>query len=337
MKTKKRSSVKYYTDDKYLLISESNMDIYNAYLRANSISNADTFDTSYALYQRQFTYFLIFLAEHYDNLGLYSDEFMKDGPDIVTNYMHFCRQTLQNNKKTINNKVNAIASFYKWSTRSGKIPTNPLADKITRMARANEEHITSNHFLSQEQIDTISRHLLNEYDERFDIQDAVLWFVFLDSANRLGAISQLKLSDLNEEKCVFEGIREKEAKQVDVAFSKETLQLIRFWIEQRQYDYDLLKIDALFIAKNHGQWNQMSSRTIHRRIQKIGTIVGIDDLHPHSIRKSTASNMLDRGADSYLISQYLNHKSMEVLKNYIKPKSSSDLRAQIQEQINKNN
>lgn len=332
----KRSSVKYYTDDKYLLISESNLDIYNAYLHSNAVSNADTFDSSYALYQRQFMYFLIFLAEQYDNVGLYSDKFMSDGPEIIVNYMHFCRQTLKNNKKTINNKISAISSFYKWSNKHGKIPSNPLADKITPMARANEERIISDHFLTQEQIDKISHYLLDVYDEKFDFQDALIWFIFLDSANRLGAVSQLTLSSLNEKRCVFEGIREKEARTVDVAFSEKTLQLIRWWIEQRQYDYDLLKLDALFIAKNHGVWNKMSSRTIQRRVQKIGTIVGIEDLHPHSIRKSAASNMLDKGADSYLISKYLNHKSMEVLKNYIKPKSSDDLLKQIQEQINKN-
>lgn len=336
MKNIGRTTVKYYTDDKYLLISEDNLNVYNAYLRANSVVNTDTFETSYSLYQRNFFYFLIFIAEYYDNIGLYSDRFLDNAPDIVLNYMHFCRQTLKNNKKTINNKVNAIASFYKWSTKTGKIKNNPLADKITRMTRADEEKIISDHFLTEDQIKQISNYLLDNYDEKFDFQDTLIWFIFLDSANRLGAVSKITLSSLNEKRRVFEGIREKEAKIVDVAFSTQTLELIRWWVEQRKYDYDLLALDALFITKNHGHWNQMCTRTIQRRVQKIGTIVGIDDLHPHSIRKSSASRMLDCGVDSYLISQYLNHKSMEVLKNYIKPKSSADLREQIEKQINKN-
>lgn len=336
MKDLGRITVKYYTNDKYLLISKSNLDIYNAYLKANSVVNADTFETSYSLYQRNFFYFLVFLAENYNNIGLYSNDFLDNAPDIVLNYMHFCRQSLQNNKKTINNKVNAIASFYKWSTKTGKIKNNPLADKITRMSRADEEKIISDHFLTEGQIGQISNYLLNNYDEKFDFQDALIWFIFLDSANRLGAVSKITLSSLNEERRVFENIREKEARVVDIAFSKQTLELIRWWIEQRRYDYDLLNIDALFITKNRGRWNQMCTRTIQRRVQKIGTIIGIDDLHPHSIRKSSASRMLDFGVDSYLISQYLNHKSMEVLKNYIKPKSSADLRKQIEKQMNEN-
>lgn len=336
MKTRKRISIKYYTDDKYMLISDSNLILYDAYLHANFVSNSDTFETSYKLYQRNFMYFLIFLAEHYDNLGLYSNEFMKNAPDIVTNYMHFCRQTLKNNKKTINNKVGAITSFYNWSCKTGKIEHNPLANKITRMSRANEETIIKSHFLTQEQMDTISAHLIDGGDERFDFQDTLLWFIFIDSANRLGAIEQLNISDLSESRKAFVGVREKEARLVDVAFSDQTLQLILWWLDQRREGYDFLTEDALFINFYGGRWKRMTARTIQNRIRKIGTIVGIEDLHPHSIRKSTASNMLDQGADSYLISQYLNHKSMEVLKNYIKPKTATDIYAQIQKQISKN-
>lgn len=331
----KRSSVKYYTDDKFLLISEENIRIYEQYLNENSVVNKDTFESTYATYQRNFNLFLIFLAEKYNNIGLYSDEFMQNGPDIVTSYMAFCVNVLQNGKKTVNTKVNAITSFYSWANRKGKIKTNPLADKISRMPRANEEHITTSHFLTDEQIETISDFLLNNTGDKYDFQDALIWFIFLDSANRLGAIEQLSLSQLDRERRVFKNVIEKEVRTVDVAFSEETMKLIYWWMEMRHTDYDFLELDALFIAKNHGKWNRMTKRTIQRRVQKIGKIVGIDDLHPHSIRKSAASQMLDHGVDSYLISRYLNHKSMEVLKNYIKPKSSSDLRKQIEEQMNK--
>lgn len=332
---KTHSSVKYYTYDKYLLISEENIRIYEQYLNENAIINKDTFDSTYLTYQRNFNLFLIFLAEKYNNIGLYSDEFMQNGPDIVMSYMAFCANTLQNGKKTVNTKVNAITSFYSWANRKGKIQTNPLADKISRIPRAAEEHITTSHFLTDEQIAKISDFLLNNVGDTYDFQDTLLWFIFLDSANRLGAIEQLSLSKLDRERRVFKDVIEKEVRKVDVAFSEETMKLIYWWMEMRHTDYDFLEQDALFIAKNHGKWARMSRSTIQRRIRKIGKIVGIDDLHPHSIRKSAASQMLDHGVDSYLISRYLNHKSMEVLKNYIKPKSSSDLRKQIEEQMNK--
>ena len=319
-----------------MLISEENLRIYEQYLNENSIVNKDTFESTYLTYQRNFNLFLIFLAEKYNNIGLYSDEFMQNGPDIITSYMAFCANVLKNGKKTVNTKVNAITSFYTWANRKGKIPTNPLADKITRIPRAAEEKIITSHFLTDEQIDKITSHLLDAIDDKYDFQDALLWCVFLDSANRLGAIEQLKLSQLDRKRRVFKDVIEKEVRTIDVAFSEQTLKMIFWWMEMRSTDYDFLEIDALFIAKNHGKWAKMSRSTIQRRVQKIGQIVGIEDLHPHSIRKSAASQMLDHGVDSYLISRYLNHKSMEVLKNYIKPKSSSDLRKQIEEQLNKN-
>lgn len=328
------TKVQYYTQDKYDLISQENILIYERYLKSNSIKNKDTFESSYIRYQKNFMYFLVFLAEKYDNIGLYSDDFMAYGVDIIEDYMAFCINILKNNKKTVNNKVNSIASFYKWSNKRGLIPHNPLADKLERIPKAQEQKIINDYFLTQEQIDEISTHLIDGADKKFDFQDVLLWFIFLDSANRVGAIEQLSISKLNVDRCVFENIIEKEARSVDVAFSEQTLQLILWWIEQRKNGYDLLTEDALFITKYNGRWNRMKRRAIQLRVQKIGTIIGIPDLHPHSIRKSAASNMLDRGADSYLISRYLNHKSMEVLKNYIKPKAADDLREQIQQQIN---
>lgn len=325
--------VKYYTENKFDLISAENLILYEHYLTSNMVRNTDTFNTTYYVYQQNFNYFMVFLAERYNNIGLYSEEFMQYGPDIVEAYMAFCKKILLNNKKTINNKVSAILSFYKWSSKKRMIPYNPLADKVDFVSKANEERIIQDYFLTQEQIDEISFHLAEQPDEKFDYQDVLLWFIFLDSANRVGAIEQLSISKIDYDKNSFRNVIEKEARAVDVAVSEQTMNLIKYWIEQRKTGYDLLSEDALFIVKYGGRWKRMTRRTIQKRIQKIGTIIGIEDLHPHSIRKSAASNMLERGADSFLISRYLNHKSMEVLKHYIKPQNASDLRKQIEEQI----
>lgn len=327
--------VNYYTQEKYDLVSLGNMNLYEKYLRSNSIRNKDTFETSYQLYERNFMFFLVFLAEEYNNIGLYSDKFLNNAVEIVEDYMAFCASTLKNSKKTINNKVNAICSFYKWSNKRNLIPSNPLSDKVERIKNADEEKIVNEYFLTKEQVATISETLLNYQGKKYDFQDTLLWFIFLDSANRIGAIEQLAVSKLNKDKMVFENIIEKERRNVDVAFTQPTLELIELWLEMRKDNYDLMSCDALFITKYGKEWKPMSRRAIQNRVQKIGKIVGISDLHPHCIRKSSASNMLDDGVDSYLISQYLNHRSMDVLRHYIKPKSSSDLRKQIDEQLKK--
>ena len=69
------TKVQYYTQDKYELISQENILIYERYLKSNSIKNKDTFESSYIRYQKNFMYFLVFLAEKYNNIGLYSDDF----------------------------------------------------------------------------------------------------------------------------------------------------------------------------------------------------------------------------------------------------------------------
>jgi len=91
--------VKYFTDEKKALISEENRKLYDKYLMSSKIKNRDTSTTTYKVYENYMSHFLVFLAENYDNVGLYSDEFMENAVDIVEHFMDFCVTTLHNNKK----------------------------------------------------------------------------------------------------------------------------------------------------------------------------------------------------------------------------------------------
>jgi integrase/recombinase XerC len=323
----KITRIKYFTDEKKALINPENQKKYDKYLNSNIIKNRDVKDTTYLVYKNYMSHFLVYLAENWDNIDLYSDEFLENAVDIMEGYISFLQDTLKNNKKVINTKLSTVSSFYLWSLKRKYIDRHPFDKQLDRMKGANEEKIINSYYLDEDQMNLITETL--KTDTRYDIQDRLIWGVMLDSANRVGAISNLTLSSLDLENMLFEGIREKRGYRVEVVFEEKTKELIELWLEQRK-ELDNLVVDSLFITRFQGQYRPMSKGTIQERVKKIGEILGLDDFHAHCIRKTTLNHIYKTTGDLSLAAEMGNHKSVETTRQaYIKPQSKSEIREKI--------
>jgi len=330
----KVKKVRYFTKEKKQLISKENLKIYEKYLKSNIIKNKEVKNTTYKVYENYMTQFLVYLAEEWDNISLYSEEFMENAIDIMEGFIAFCQDVLYNNKKVINTKLSAVSSFYLWSLKRGYIDKHPFDKKLDRMKGATEEKIINSYFLTEEQIAEIEKAL--DEDDRFDIQDKLIWYIAKDSANRIGAIEKLTISSLNMENMVFENIREKRGYRVEVAFSEDTKKLIEQWLKLRKNELDKLELDAFFISKYGGKYRKMSRSTIQERVRKMGTVIGLDDFHIHCIRKTTLNLITEKTNNIELAASLANHKSIETTRSsYIKPKSKAEIRDKIKELMNK--
>lgn len=323
----KVKKIKYFTLSKKKLISEENIKLYEKYRKSNIIKNKEVEDSTYLVYKNYFEQFLVFLAENYNNIGLYSDEFMNDAVDIMEEFISFCQDTLLNHKKVINTKISAVSSFYLWSLKRGYIDRHPFDKKLDRMKGATEEKIINSYFLNDEQIKQIRVGLLN--DNIYDIQDQIIFELMLDSANRIGAIDKLTLSSLDLENMMFTDIREKRGYRVEVTFTEKTKVLIEEWLEMRN-ELDKLEIDSLFISKYNGEYHHLSKSAVQRRIKKIGNIIGIEDYHSHCMRKTSLNDIYEKTGDLSLAAEMGNHKSIETTRqSYIKPVSKTEIRDKI--------
>jgi integrase/recombinase XerC len=323
----KITRIKYFTDEKKSLINPDNQKKYDKYLNSNIIKNRDVKDTTYLVYKNYMSHFLVYLAENWDNIDLYSEEFMENAVDIMEGYISFLQDVLKNNKKVINTKLSTVSSFYLWSLKRKYVDRHPFDKQLDRMKGANEEKIINSYYLDEEQMNLITETL--KTDDKYDIQDQLIWGVMLDSANRVGAISNLTLSSLDLDNMLFEGIREKRGYKVEVVFEEESKELIEQWLEQRK-ELDNLEVDSLFITKHLGQYRPMSKGTIQERVKKIGEILGLDDFHAHCIRKTKLNDVYRTTGDLSLAASLGNHRSVETTRqSYIKPQSKSEIREKI--------
>lgn len=325
----KRKNVRYFTIEKNRLVSLENRKLYDKYLNSNIIKNRDVEKTTFKTYKNYMNQFLVYLAENWNNIGLYSEEFFESAVDIMEGFMLFCQETLLNNKKVINTKLSTVSTFYLWSMKRGFIDRHPFDKKLDRMKGANDEQIINSYYLDKNQTELVTQTLAEE--NKYDIQDQIIWGIMLDSANRVGAIDKLTLSSLNLDEMIFEGIREKRGKIVEVAFDENTKSLLELWLEARK-EIDNLEIDSPLITKYRKVWKKMTYGTIQNRVQQIGKILGLDDFHSHCIRKTTLNNVYDETGDLSLAAEMGNHQSVETTRSaYIKPKSKVEVRNKIKE------
>jgi integrase/recombinase XerC len=196
------------------------------------------------------------------------------------------------------------------------------------MKGSNDERITKDYFLTDEQIQMITDEL--DSNEKYDMQDKILFHLCLDSGNRIGAISKLTLSSLDMANGLFENIREKRGKRVEVIFESKCKEYIEIWLETRK-DMDKLEIDSLFITGSAGTYRPMSRSTFHEKAKKIGKIVGIEDFHMHCFRKSAINRIMNLTNDIQMAKELANHKSTDTTLLYVKPKSKTEIREKLKE------
>jgi len=324
----KMTRVKYFTPDKVALINPDNLKLYTKYLKSSILKNKEVEETTYKAYQNYMQQFLVYLAEEWDNVNLYDADFFKNAIEIMEGFMAFCQDTLKNNKKIINTKVSAVSSFYGWSVKRKTVDYHPFKDKIERMKGANDERITKDYFLTEDQIETISREL--DTDPKYDIQDRIIFHLAIDSANRVGAISKLTLSSMDLDLMMFTDIREKRGRRAEVVFDIRCKGYIEQWLEMRK-EMDNLEVDSLFMTRFNGEFHPMTYGTLQDRAKKIGKLIGVEDFHFHCFRKTSINNVMLLTGDIEMAKEIAGHKSTDTTLIYIRPKSKTEIREKLNE------
>ena len=147
---------------------------------------------------------------------------------------------------------------------------------------------------------------------------------FLDSACRISAIQNLKIEQLRLDEGFFEEVREKEGYIVNVFFFDKCKELLQEWINTRIEKG--IDSEWVFITKYGNEYRKMSQGAIRQRVKKMGYILDILDLYPHTLRK-TSINLINNLGGLGLASSYANHVSSTVTsKHYIQKASPVEIR-----------
>lgn len=305
---------------KELGISEKNIEIYVKYLQSCIIKSQDTVGTTYKTYFDNMKLFFRYLKEHEGNRYILSSDTQKNFTDIWERYCSYCFGN-GNSRVTVNKKRTACSTFFDWCLKRRLIKINPFV-YVEKLKITQADKRRKSYFLSPQEIWKIN-YKMEEENKKFDIQDKLLFNLFLDSGARISEIHSLKLEQLNLEEMLFVNVRLKEGYIEPLIFFENTKMIIKKWLEERKEKN--IENEYLFITNYNKKVNHMSKETIRSRIREMGKIVGIEDFYPHSIRKSILNIA---GQQSETVAAALgHHKNTAVTReHYMKKKKISEMR-----------
>ena len=224
----------------------------------------------------------------------------------VRDYMgYLARQRIA--KASIARKLSAIRSFYRYLLREEIITTNPVEETSSPKL---DQRLPS--FLTMEEVER----LLNAPDLSTPQgqRDRALLELLYASGLRVSELVSLTLGqvsfDTNEIRVLGKGSKERL-----VLMGEPAAEALRNYLEQgRAKLLGEKKSDALFLNR-YGQ--RLTERQVQRMLQQYAKKAGIGKrVHPHLLRHTFATHLLDGGADLRVVQELLGHARLSSTQIY---------------------
>ena len=146
-----------------------------------------------------------------------------------------------------------------------------------------------------------------------ETRDKAIAELFYSSGLRLSELQGIDIGDISikERTCRVVG---KGNKTRDLPIGRQAIKSLRDWIlirEKYSNENDL----AIFINK---QGKRLSNRSIQARLKKLSTERGLPAVHPHMLRHSFASHILESSGDLRAVQEMLGHADIGTTEIYTK-------------------
>jgi integrase/recombinase XerC len=219
----------------------------------------------------------------------------------------------RNSAVTIARKIAALRAFYRDMQRRGEASDNPAASlRLPKVQKSLPK------FLSiADAGQVVEAPAARVGSEALAVRDRAMLELLYGAGVRVGELTGLDLShlDLVERAARVLG---KGNKERIVPFGEPCASALRSYLGMRPLLRHPRKgtqhPDALFLAR----WGQrLTVRQVQKLVHRYGQIgAGRPDLHPHALRHSCATHLLDAGADLRGIQELLGHASLSTTQRY---------------------
>jgi integrase/recombinase XerC len=252
-------------------------------------------------YQNDLTDFLEFNMIQFDQLNIDKANYSQIRSWIVS----MVEKEISN--RSINRKVSALNSYYKFLVRIGDIQSNPLA-KHKALKTSKKIQIP----FSETEIASVLDELNFENDFE-GIRDKLIIELFYSTGIRRIELVDLKINslDLNNKTLKVLGKRNKER---FVPLLESVIQTIKKYLEGRS-ELEIIKDkEVLFLTKKGVKiYETLVYRIINQYFSLASSKV---KKSPHILRHSFATHLLNQGADLNAVKELLGHTSLAATQVY---------------------
>ena len=200
--------------------------------------------------------------------------------------------------------LSAWRGFYRYLARDHGYTNNPCVGLRAPKAKKSLPHALSP--------DEAARMMAIPGDDPLALRDKAIYELFYSSGLRLAELTGLAPDDVNFSDATVR-VTGKGAKTRVVPVGSQAIVALKEWLKKRA---PLVKesADALFVNRNG---TRLTSRAIQYRMKQWALKLGLaSNVHPHVLRHSFASHVLQSSGDLRAVQEMLGHASISTTQVY---------------------
>ncbi len=207
--------------------------------------------------------------------------------------------------KSLQRELSAIRSFYNYLLKKGQTDANP-AQHITAPKQARKLPKTLD-------VDQLTGLLEAGASSLLEIRDLAMFELFYSSGLRLSELSALDLSDLDLPDNTLIVRKGKGGKSRILPVGSKAITAIENWLQQRAIKIPASET-AVFVST---RGTRLGQRSIELRLEQWCKKKGIaEHIHPHMLRHSFASHLLESSQDLRAVQELLGHSNISTTQIY---------------------
>ncbi|MEJ2643810.1 MAG: tyrosine recombinase XerC [Gammaproteobacteria bacterium] len=205
--------------------------------------------------------------------------------------------------RSIQRRLSALRTFFEYLLREGTVTSNPAVDV---RAPKSERHLPA-----VLDADRMGQLLAGGPDDALSCRDRAIFELIYSSGLRLAEAVALNLTDLDTGAALVT-VTGKGAKTRVLPVGRQALAALGQWLKARG-TLAGAEEPAMFVARTGGR---LSARAVQSRLGRWAAERGIAGVHPHVLRHSFASHLLESSGDLRAVQELLGHADISTTQIY---------------------
>ena len=208
--------------------------------------------------------------------------------------------------KTLQRRLSATRTFFNYLVREGICTTNP-AMEFSAPRSDSRLPVTID-------TDQMSRLLEINTTDWYGLRDRAMLELFYSSGLRLAELVGSNLGDISFDNSSIK-VRGKGSKERMLPVGSKAIEAINNWLKVReQLPKGKVEEEALFLSE---RGKRISPRNVQERVKRWCARLGISGrVHPHTLRHSFASHLLESSQDLRAVQELLGHADIATTQIY---------------------
>ena len=224
--------------------------------------------------------------------------------DLVRQYISFLT-TSQKAKRSVTRKLAAIRRYFAWHIRNGTLKTDPTTGVRTPSGTGRLPKV-----LTKEQLSALLSCSNPDVPEWKSSRDTALVEMLYGSGLRVSEVCSIDIDSINDRNNTVI-VMGKGSKQRQIPVSEPSVSAVKHWLKFRNevVSNENRNNTALFL-------NARGQRLAPRDVRRIIDERALTPTHPHALRHTYATHLLDNGADLRAVQELLGHSDVATTQRY---------------------